>query len=210
MKTPAATLGEETERWKAGVRTAVKRSREQALQLELGVRGEEAIETVIEPKDVVEGMTEEEAKRWRAFLKPKAGGGKVKGGKAKPMATATSGGGAQRRGERERSSELGRLGAAATDAAVYATVLAADPAAVSAIQSADRGWVPDADAVGRRGLGRRSGRRSDRRARLQRRAGQRTTGGGRQGTLVHGGEIQRADRAAGGGTVALRNNTGEF
>ena len=39
-------------------------------------------------------MTEEEAKRWRAFLKTKAGGGKIKGGKAKPAATATSGGGA--------------------------------------------------------------------------------------------------------------------
>jgi hypothetical protein len=35
-------------------------------------------ETVIEPKDAVEGMTEEEAKRWRAFLKPKAGGGKIR------------------------------------------------------------------------------------------------------------------------------------
>jgi hypothetical protein len=95
VETPAATLGEETERWRAGVRTAVKRAREQAMQLELGVRGgEEAIETVIETKDVVEGMTEEEAKRWRAFLKTKAEGGKVKGGKAKPAATATSGGGA--------------------------------------------------------------------------------------------------------------------
>jgi hypothetical protein len=95
VETPAATLGEETERWRAGVRTAVRRAKEQALQLELGVRGgEEAIKTVIEPKDVVEGMTEEEAKRWRAFLKPKAGGGKIKGGKTKPAATATSGGGA--------------------------------------------------------------------------------------------------------------------
>jgi hypothetical protein len=60
------------------VRTAVKRSREQALQLELGVHEEEANETFIEPKDAVEGMTEEEAKRWRAFLKPKAGGGKIR------------------------------------------------------------------------------------------------------------------------------------
>ena len=61
------------------MRTAVKRSREQALQLELGVHGgEEANETVIEPKDAVEGMTEEEAKRWRAFLKPNAGGGKIR------------------------------------------------------------------------------------------------------------------------------------
>jgi hypothetical protein len=95
VETPAATLVEETERWRIGVRMAVKRSREQALQLELGVRGgEEAVETVMEPKDVVEGMTEEEAKRWRAYLKPKAGGGKVRGGKAKPAATATSGGGA--------------------------------------------------------------------------------------------------------------------
>ena len=34
VETPAATLAEETERWRAGVRTAVKRSREQALQLE--------------------------------------------------------------------------------------------------------------------------------------------------------------------------------
>ncbi len=75
----AAILGEETERWRAGVRTAVKRSREQALQLELGVHGgEEANETVIEPKDAVERMTEEEAKRWRAFLKPKVGGGKIR------------------------------------------------------------------------------------------------------------------------------------
>jgi hypothetical protein len=94
VETPAARLGEETERWRAGVRTAVKQAREQAMQLELGVRGgEEAIKTVIETKNVVEGMTEEEAKRWRAFLKTKAGG-KVKGGKAKLAATATSGGGA--------------------------------------------------------------------------------------------------------------------
>jgi hypothetical protein len=113
VETLAATLGEETERWRAGVRTAVKRAREQALQLELGVRGgEEAIETVIETKDVVEGMTEEEAKRWRAFLKTKAGGGKVKGGKAKPAATATSGGGAScgigRAGAEHRTGEAGR------------------------------------------------------------------------------------------------------
>jgi hypothetical protein len=95
VETPAATLAEETERWRAGVRTAVKRSREQALQLELGVRGgEDAIEKVIEPKDVVEGMTAEETKHWRAYLKPKAGGGKVTGGKKKPAATATSGAGA--------------------------------------------------------------------------------------------------------------------
>jgi hypothetical protein len=40
--------------------------------------GEEANETVIEPKDAVERMTEEEAKRWRAFLKPKVGGGKIR------------------------------------------------------------------------------------------------------------------------------------
>jgi hypothetical protein len=70
VETPAGTLEEEIERWKVGVRMAVKRAKEQALQLELGVRGgEAAIESVLEPKDVVEGMTEEESKRWRAYLK---------------------------------------------------------------------------------------------------------------------------------------------
>ena len=37
--------------------------------------GEEANETVIEPKDAVEGMTEEEAKRWReGFPETESGG----------------------------------------------------------------------------------------------------------------------------------------
>jgi hypothetical protein len=49
---------------------ATRARKREALQLELGVRGgEAAIESVLEPKDVVEGMTDEEAKRWRAFLK---------------------------------------------------------------------------------------------------------------------------------------------
>jgi hypothetical protein len=94
---PPATLAEETERWRAGVRAALKKGREQYKQLKLGALGGElAIETVCEPIEEVEGMTEEELKRWKAFKKPaKGGGGKMRGGKAaaKPAATATAAGG---------------------------------------------------------------------------------------------------------------------
>jgi hypothetical protein len=87
---PAATLAEETERWRIGVRAALKKGREQYKQMKLGALGGElAIKTVCEPIEEIEGMTEEELKRWKAFKKP------AKGGKAaaKPAATATAAGG---------------------------------------------------------------------------------------------------------------------
>ncbi len=67
---PSATLAEETERWTAGVRAALKKGREQYKQLKLGaLGGKMAIETVCEPIEEVDGM-EEELKRWKAFKKP--------------------------------------------------------------------------------------------------------------------------------------------
>jgi len=74
----AATLAEETERWRTGVRSAVKQSVEIYKQLELGNKyGEEAVEKVIDKKEEVEGMSEEEAKRLKAFIRPTRGGGKI-------------------------------------------------------------------------------------------------------------------------------------
>jgi len=79
VATPAEALAAETERWRVGVRAAIKIGREQYKQLEVGFKGgEEAVEQVCEPKLEVEGMTDEELKRWKLFNK-KTGGGKIKG-----------------------------------------------------------------------------------------------------------------------------------
>jgi hypothetical protein len=78
------------------VRAAIKKGREQYKQLKLGALGGElAIETVCEPIEEVEGMTEEELKRWKAFKKQaKGGSGKMKSGNAgaKQATTATAAG----------------------------------------------------------------------------------------------------------------------
>ena len=96
-----ATLAEETERWRMGARSAVKQSIEIYKQLELGNKyGEEAVERVIDKKEEVEGMSEEEAKRLKAFIKPARGGGKIacnkRGAKAQvsKRGGGTGGGGA--------------------------------------------------------------------------------------------------------------------
>jgi len=91
---PAEALAAETERWRVGVRAAIKIGREQYKQLEVGVKGgEEAVEQVCEPKLEVEGMTDEELKRWKLFNK-KTGGGKITGvrkvGAAATAATAAT------------------------------------------------------------------------------------------------------------------------
>jgi len=91
---PAETVAAETERWRIRARAAIKIGQEQYKLLEVGVKGgEEAVEQVCEPKLEVEGMTEEELKRWKLFNK-KAGGGKMKvgkkGGKAVTMTAAAA------------------------------------------------------------------------------------------------------------------------
>jgi hypothetical protein len=75
---------------------AIKKGREQYKQLKLGALGGElAIKTMCKPIEEVEGMTEEELKRWKhrkTSKKPVKGrGGKMKGGKtaAKPVDRAT-------------------------------------------------------------------------------------------------------------------------
>ena len=92
-----ATLAEEIERWRTRARSAVKQSIDIYKQLELGNKyGEEAVEMVIDKKEEVEGMSEEEAKRLKAFIKPTKGGGKITSSKrgAKTQVTKRGGGGA--------------------------------------------------------------------------------------------------------------------
>jgi len=89
-----ATLAEETERWRTGARSAVKQSVEIYKQLELGNKyGEEAVEKVIDKKEEVEGMSEEEAKRLKAFIKPTKAGGKILSSKRGAKTTVTKRGG---------------------------------------------------------------------------------------------------------------------
>jgi hypothetical protein len=109
--TQAGTLAEEMERWKDGVRAAIKKGREQYKQLKLGALGGElAIETVCEPIEEVEGMTEEELKRWKAFKKQaKDGSGKMKGGNAGAKQATTAAAAGEGFGEQQAEGGFGGL-----------------------------------------------------------------------------------------------------